>query len=182
MMLFTSPRCLPHDVAYVTDWTTLFIPQIIGADHDVPMLIRRKEAKGYGTKKLIEGHYTRGDPCLIVEDVVTSGSSVMETVEVTPSMMIVEDTMLNNNGLFLKENVVQTRPKVLFTRTISITVFMRSTFDLFNVMCKTRHRPALNPFLNDPKTVTLTVPVNKALLQLLATVLVLSPQFSVRWS
>ncbi|KAL3268932.1 hypothetical protein HHI36_008019 [Cryptolaemus montrouzieri] len=42
------------------------------------MVLRCKEAKSYGTKKFIEGVFSDGDSCLIIED---SGSSIIETVK-----------------------------------------------------------------------------------------------------
>ena len=46
----------------------------------MPLLIKRKEAKGYGTKKTIEGEFAAGDEILLLEDVVTSGESLLETI------------------------------------------------------------------------------------------------------
>lgn len=47
----------------------------------IPLIIKRKEDKGYGTKRMLEGVYDTGQNCLLVEDVITSGKSLMETID-----------------------------------------------------------------------------------------------------
>ncbi|WP_185858065.1 orotidine-5'-phosphate decarboxylase [Blattabacterium cuenoti] len=46
----------------------------------IPLIIKRKENKGYGTERMIEGIYKAGQNCLIIEDVITSGDSLLKTI------------------------------------------------------------------------------------------------------
>ena len=47
----------------------------------LPFLIVRKAAKDYGTSKRIEGVFAEGDCVCLVEDVVTSGGALLDSVD-----------------------------------------------------------------------------------------------------
>jgi uridine monophosphate synthetase len=53
----------------------------LSLDYNIPMILVRKERKDYGTKKLIEGIYQGGQSCLMLDDVITTGSSLLESIK-----------------------------------------------------------------------------------------------------
>jgi uridine monophosphate synthetase len=76
-------------------YTALPFATAISIQHTIPMVLKRKEKKEYGTGKLIEGIYQKGQKCLVIEDVITSGQSVFETiVPLTQEGLVVEDIVV----------------------------------------------------------------------------------------
>jgi len=73
---------------HASDATRLAAPELgavalaaaASLDSGLPFLIVRKEAKEYGTANRIEGPYEEGECVCLVEDVVTSGGALLESV------------------------------------------------------------------------------------------------------
>ncbi|MBQ6351176.1 MAG: orotate phosphoribosyltransferase [Methanobrevibacter sp.] len=57
------------------------IATAVSLESKLPLLMIRKEKKGYGTSKLIEGELLEGDNVIVVEDVSTTGGSLLKAIK-----------------------------------------------------------------------------------------------------
>jgi uridine monophosphate synthetase len=74
-------RSLSFDRLAGVPYGALPIATVIGQLLGRPLIYPRKEAKQHGLGRLIEGAYSPGERAVIIEDLITTGGSVLEAVE-----------------------------------------------------------------------------------------------------
>jgi orotate phosphoribosyltransferase len=77
------------------------IAAYISTTYNIPMIMVRDKVKNYGTQKQIEGEYAKEDNFIIIEDVITTGGSVKETLEILKDKInvICIGAIINRTGI-----------------------------------------------------------------------------------
>lgn len=83
------------------------ISTYISTKYNIPMIMLRDKVKKYGTQKQIEGEYDSNDYCIIIEDVVTTGGSIKESLEILKSQINVMSicVILNRSNISEIDNI-----------------------------------------------------------------------------
>lgn len=83
---------LSYDFVVGVPYTAWPLATCISLQTEKPMLLKRKEVKAYGTQTSLHGNFSKGQKCILVEDVVTTGGSALEVVDaLREEGLLVED-------------------------------------------------------------------------------------------
>lgn len=133
---------LAFDILCGVPYAALPFATALSLEGNHPMVMCRKEMKDYGTKKLIEGKFEKGQTCLLIEDVVTSGSSIMETaaslrkqdLEIKDAIVILDREQ--GGRAKLKENSIELHPLLSIFALLKVLLeekkISEETFGLVN--------------------------------------------------
>jgi len=77
-----TESAIEFDVICGVPYGAISLATVVAMELNRRLIFKRKEAKEHGTGQMVEGKYNPGtDKCLIIDDVITSGISVIETIE-----------------------------------------------------------------------------------------------------
>jgi orotate phosphoribosyltransferase len=79
--LSKATQGISYDLLCGVPYTALPFATALSLQENIPMLLKRKEKKNYGTGKMVEGIFHTNQTCLVIEDIITSGQSILETVD-----------------------------------------------------------------------------------------------------
>ncbi|XP_041968727.1 uridine 5'-monophosphate synthase-like [Aricia agestis] len=121
---------IDYDILCGVPYAALPFAAVMSVNTDTPMIMRRRETKLYATKKILEGVFQRGQNCLVVEDVVTSGGSLLETVctlrdeglRVTHAVVVIDREQ--GGASVLKANGIEV--KSIFTMTELVQILRKA--------------------------------------------------------
>jgi orotate phosphoribosyltransferase len=78
--LYSKIKTVSFDRICGIPYGAIPVSAVIAFNHNIPLLLIRKETKTYGLRKLIEGEFNAGDKIVIVEDTITTGSSILKFI------------------------------------------------------------------------------------------------------
>jgi uridine monophosphate synthetase len=71
---------LQFDIITTAPLAGLPIGTAVSLDMNIPLVYPRQTAKTYGSGKLVEGKWEEGQTAVVIDDVTTSGDSILQTI------------------------------------------------------------------------------------------------------
>ena len=141
------------DIICAVPYGGMPIAGYMSTKYDIPMIFTRSSQKSYGMCNQIEGTYKTGYKCVIIDDVMTSGASVQEAVDILTTnginviqVLVVIDRQQNSkcnikniNYLYTKTDVIRYILKdIMFTKKskVCFSADMTNPVDIISMLEK----------------------------------------------
>lgn len=109
------------DIICGVPYGALPIATYISTKYNKPLIYVRDSKKNYGTQKLIEGTYKKEDKCVIIDDVITTGNSLENEIQILKNEVTLVDVAVIINRQ--QNHICSMKVKSLFYKN-DITRYM----------------------------------------------------------
>lgn len=111
-LLYEKIKYIDTDLICGVPYGAIVFTSILGFKYNYKQILLRKELKAYGTKKMIEGTFKENDSCILIEDTITSGQSILKYIDIldknkikVENIFVICDRRLKSNKKLDKYNI-----------------------------------------------------------------------------